>query len=263
MKLHPLNTLSADESGKFWLFTFIYSQDKLEAFAATLETMSKNISERAMGVAFMASPPPAFEPRFIVTTQFFGTETAARSALAPFFSIDPVVVQKHITFDQISDSSDQLDAKGGYKYITSTGMRTFHAEKLLNAFKYGLDMLVKHPELKKSILGTTFFNPGVMARVPDESTAWGHRDIVGWAMAVPFTDDAASFPLAEKYAEDFLEYLHESEKIASFPNHTRSRGAHERYPGEWRVKKLQRLKQEWDPAGVFPLDFHSSNFADQ
>lgn len=66
LKLHPLNTLSADDGGKFWLFTFIYSQDKLEAFAATLETMSKNMSERAMGVAFMASPPPAFEVNYLL-----------------------------------------------------------------------------------------------------------------------------------------------------------------------------------------------------
>lgn len=76
-------------------------------------------------------------------------------------------------------------------------------------------------------------------------------------MGVPFTDDAETLPLAEAYAEDYLAQFrdNEPEKVASFPNHTRSRATHERYPGEWRVKKLQRLKQEWDPKGVFPQDF--------
>lgn len=76
-------------------------------------------------------------------------------------------------------------------------------------------------------------------------------------MAFPFTDDAETFPLAEDHARKFLEYVREEdpEKIASFPNHTRERPAHERYPGAWRLERLRALKREWDPKGVFPQDF--------
>lgn len=58
IKLHPLSTLSEEESGKFWVFTLMYTKEKLVEFATALETLVDGMSDRAMGVTFLAGPMP-------------------------------------------------------------------------------------------------------------------------------------------------------------------------------------------------------------
>jgi hypothetical protein len=65
---------------------------------------------------------------------------------------------------------------------------------------------------------------------------------------------AAAFENAKKILEMSQADQKEDEK-ALFPNHTRDMSLEQRYRGEERRERLAKLKNIWDPEGVFTSQF--------
>lgn len=147
-----------------------------------MEIGALSSQDRYTASEYTTDTPADSQALLAISIQFFGPEEQARHVLAPFFDLNPInQTQTRMSFDQISDSTDHLDKKGGYKYLSSTGRRKISATKLADGFRFFADAVDKRPELRKSMVGMSFYNPSRMQEVPDESTAWGHRNISAWA----------------------------------------------------------------------------------
>ena len=65
--------------------------------------------------------------------------------------------------------------------------------------------------------------------------------------------DAANRAKVDEYSDRYIAIMRgvDRSEFADFQNGTRTGPIELRYRGEERLEKLQRLKQEWDPKGVF------------
>jgi len=96
--------------------------------------------------------------------------------------------------------------------------------------------------------------------IPEETTAWSHRDCPIWYMGFLSATDMEANKAALKCSDDFVVYCQKDQKDeekAMFPNHSRGDNLKYRYRGEARLEKLKMLKRSWDPEGVFTRQFLS------
>lgn len=122
----------------------------------------------------------------IVNITHFRPLAEAETIMAPLLSHSPIQsIQKTIAWENITDSSDAISKHGGLNTIVSCGLQKFDGKQFIEALATWEKMVEKAPGTSRSMFMFTFYSNEYVKTIPDESSAWSHRDTPVW-LYVPY-----------------------------------------------------------------------------
>ncbi|KAK6200721.1 hypothetical protein LQW54_009602 [Pestalotiopsis sp. IQ-011] len=195
---------------------------------------------------------------------YVGTEEAARSDLAPFFDLNPVVVAaENIPFQHVpnvvngvTDASCQTSQ--GLHSIHTFNVRKWTASAFSSIFTQFDAYLKQYEEARSAnsaiIMGT--FSAAASTSVPDGSAAYPWRDSAGYIMLqMRWPGLTNSFgETANIFAKKLRDELAATSGYSGLSAYVNYAWGDETLEQIYRKDKLERLvsvKQKWDPTNVF------------
>jgi hypothetical protein len=117
----------------------------------------------------------------MVSTFFCGSEEDARRTFAPLFDLGPLGSEgKLVPFNEIPKAFEAFNTKGGHKQFISAGLQKFETQGLKRSLGIWFELAEECPRAKATAFVLTWFNNQKVREVPDNSTAFGQRDIRVW-----------------------------------------------------------------------------------
>lgn len=121
----------------------------------------------------------------VVSVTHFRSEAEAEKMMKPLLDVNPVAQMKRpVEFSNLTDSTDKIDKKGGFKSNVSCGLKTFKPEYLENALAAWMRLVDGHSDAASTFFMFIWASKEAMKSFGDESSAYTHRDIGTWRCVV-------------------------------------------------------------------------------
>jgi len=240
-------------------WTCIFLPSQIEAVTEVLEERVNGVDALSPGMCAVMAPPGQTKPMIMVSATHFRPEAEAEEFMAPFIALKPVQnIRKIVEWGNITDPTEALSKQGGLRTLASCGLQKFDGKKFIHALDSWQKLVDEAPGAAGTMTMFGWYSNEILKKIPEESTAWSHRDCPIWYMGFLSATDMEANKATLKSADDFVVYCQKDQKDsekALFPNHTRGDNLKYRYRGEDRLRKLRALKRTWDPEGVFTRQF--------
>ncbi|KAI1810883.1 FAD-binding domain-containing protein [Poronia punctata] len=257
-KLHkPVN------SGKVFYADLVYSAGQKTDYFNAMQKYNNNMpSQLGFSGAFFWDANTN-QTSILSTLIYVGTEEEARAKLAPFFDLNPVVVDaRMIPFTEIPSvvlmgvTDASCSALESLQAIHTVNVRKFDADTYVSVFDKFDAFLKKYPDSRASaIILETFSNDAALA-VPDDATAYPWRDARGnfmlqmrWTgLDNPFGKTANEF--AVELRDDIVATSGYPD-LSAYVSYAYGDETPEQKFGKDKLPRLLQLKKKWDPKNVF------------
>ena len=228
----------------------------VDSIAGFMEAAAQAPHELSTIANFMNCPPMPFLPEETAGTlvnlafvAYAGDAGSAEEALAPFRALaeplaDMVKAGPYADMYGPEDESYRPKAIDHCFFIDHVDRAT--AQTIIDRLEAS-DSPLRAVQLR--VLG------GAMARVPQDATAFAHRDRKIMAIAVNFFEGAEDYPTRAKWTKDTVAALDQGVS-GVYVNFLRDEGTdriHEAYPSPT-FERLARIKAQYDPDNVFRLN---------
>lgn len=235
--------------------TYIFPAAKVGPVANALRDISVEENRNSQWSVILMAPPGQTNLMLVVSTKHFRPEEEAERVLESLVALQPIqTFRKFIDFSKSTDGSDASNKPGGLRTMFSCGLQEFKPEKLIVGAKMWTEMVEKWPSTAGSIFIFDWMSTSGMKEFEGDGSAYSHRDCPTWSMVYSSRPDIESGKAAAEFGEKFIYFCQEDQSESAkalFPNHTRIHSLEQRYRGEGRLNKLKKLKEIWDPEGVF------------
>lgn len=105
----------------------------------------------------------------------------AEIAMAPLLSLNPVQnIKRTVEWGNITDASEPLSKHGGYNTLVSCGLQKFDGKQFLQSLESWTKMVGEAPGAARTMIMFGWYSNDVLKSIPEESTAWSHRDCPVW-----------------------------------------------------------------------------------
>ncbi|KAL9042186.1 MAG: hypothetical protein Q9214_003857 [Letrouitia sp. 1 TL-2023] len=246
--------------------TYTFSEDKLEILFARLNKLLNNGKlPRDANTYVLYIFNPDINPKPVITFQFtyFGTVDEALPYLKPFIELSPLSASNGTTpFPKLhrafgTSVTDAFCAAGRTMVTFPVGLEMYNVETNRKVYKLFTEMVTQAPDLKASFIQFEGYSLQGMKAVDPTSTAYAHRDdniLVSYSMAYP--PSAANDAVAAKYGRQGRQLFIDGEAPRlhnAYPNYAYGDETVQQLYGyePWRLQRLRKLKEKWDPKGRF------------
>ncbi|OJK03453.1 hypothetical protein ASPACDRAFT_49637 [Aspergillus aculeatus ATCC 16872] len=250
IRAHPLSLLRK-RAGLIWVGAFVFPLNRAVEIARVMKPLMADGQHATSGLMMIMASPPARVPSLVISARYTGDEDP-HVPFGPLYELQPVMVTGgEVPVQNASDAREVLCAKGDFKQFGVVGLHEFSVDGFMHTVEVWKRMVDECPDAIK-----TAFNFQWDARpvkTPDMDSAQSLHDIRYWQNNLIWHTDAASRGKVDSYNEQCIAIMRGSDesRFVDFQNGTRIGPIERRYRGEARLKKLRRLKREWDPEGVF------------
>ncbi len=245
-----LNDLSAFTGGMLFLQA---TTENLTRFIAGAEAAPEALSAI---VNVMPAPPMPFLPAevhgklvIMALMAFVGPDAEAQAALKPFREIDAPIADlvRPMGYAEMFPAED-------HGLHPTVAFRTVYMDRFTGADAATIVGRLESSDAPMRIAQIRVLG-GAAARVPNEGTAYAHRDAPIMMSVVAFSTSPEDRLVRDRWAADFVAALHPRPGAAyvNFMGNEREARVRDAYPGAtW--DRLAAIKRRYDPGNLFRLN---------
>ncbi|MCJ1405309.1 hypothetical protein MMC11_008536 [Xylographa trunciseda] len=251
VRAHPLTALGNDK-GVIWAGSFVFPLDRAKEVALVMKDLMDDSSHATAGLMMIMAPPPARKPSLVIAARYIGDPDNAKEVYKPLFDLQPLIAAGgEVPIQNTSDGREAIGAKGDFKRFGAVGLRRFDVKAFLEIIPLWKEMIA---ECADAI--NTAFNfqwDSRPPKKPDFESAMSLHGIRYWQNNLIWHTDPKNRSKVDEYNDKSILIMRGPDQTewADFQNGTRIGPIELRYRGEAKLERLEHLKKEWDPTGVF------------
>lgn len=254
VKTYP-NSLLGNPDGSRQLGTYMFLPHQITDVCRVMSKIIADTSHVSAGQIMITAAPPDLKQQIIlVTTQTFGSEKQASTAFQSLVELGPKkVMQTTSDFEHHSDHLDWTCAHGDFKRYSQIGLEKFQPANFIKLVDLHSKLLAECPGAGKSAMTFQWHSQRQKPAAVIE-TAFGNQDVNLWFNVLGWYTGPSQHEKMARFDRDAQAQMRIGTKqsdFVSYTNTSREDPIEYRYKGEERLEKLQELKLEWDPTGVF------------
>ncbi len=251
----PLSVLGNDK-GVIWAGIFVFPLDRAEEVCSTMKALMDDNRYETSGLMMVMAPPPVRQPSLVISARLTGDPEDAQEAFKPLYDLQPIVANgAEVPIQNASDARAAMGAKGDFKRFGVVGLRRFEADSFMKTISLWKEMVAECPDAINTAFNFQWDSRPV--KPPRFDSAMSHHDIRYWQYVHTFksracsrnnliwhTDPRSRSKVVTRSGQNLAD-------LVDFQNGTRAGPIEHRYRGTERLARLRKLKQAWDPTGVF------------
>ena len=257
VRTFPVSEVFGNGDGQYWSGRFSFPLERANEVAEAMDTVVNSGEHCAGGIMMVANAPPAMKPAIAVLAKLIGpnSENDQETAFKALYDLKPDMVGGGLLrIENTGDALQVLCAPGDFKKLRLTGMPTYD-RVLLNEF-VGVwkDLMSSCPDAFGSMFAIQWESQPPVR--PKFESANSMHDIRLWANNLIWCKNENSVRTAQMYLEEAIRKTRMYSRRVDFVDFANSVREPEsplgnRYKGIDRLARLRKLKQKWDPNGVF------------
>ncbi|KAK2755589.1 hypothetical protein FQN54_006529 [Arachnomyces sp. PD_36] len=251
-----------------WYYaTYIYTQDKLEAFISAVNEQIENgrqPKEVVISVTYAWYPSASTtDPVVILGFQYAGTKSEAEPFYAPFDALEPASREEgDAPYPELagrtgSSSADPVCQTGSRHVQAPQGLLLYNTTTEREVFEYYKATTLQEPRFNQSAVVLANFAVAQMQAIPEEDSAFPHRaDNILAAINVMYPDDPTLDDAAIEFGKNTRQIWANGKadrRSTAYVNYAYGdEGMEEIYGYEpWRLERLRAAKRKYDPDNRF------------
>lgn len=248
----PLSVLGNDK-GVIWAGIFGFPLPRAREVCSAMQNIMNDAEYATSGLMMIMAPPPARNPSLIISARLIGNPADAQKAYQALYELNPLIANGgEVPLPNASDARAALGAKGDFKRFSVVGLHDFDINAFMKTIDVWQELITECPDS----INTAFnFQWDSRSAAPTSfETAMSLRDVRFWQNNLIWHTNSKNRERVDQYADKCIDTVRASAKEVEhidFVNGTRTAPIMHRYRGADRLKRLQALKQEWDPQGIF------------
>ncbi|KAK0506883.1 hypothetical protein JMJ35_010583 [Cladonia borealis] len=232
-----LVSLLGTKNGNLCASTFVFHLDSAKDVATVMEPLMDDSRYATSGLIMIMAPPLARKPSILISL---------------LYDLKPLVAKgSQVPIQNISDRREAIDAKGDFKRFGIVGLRRFDIESFLRTIEVWKELVTDCPNAIDTAFNFQWDSKPV--KTPSFDSAMCLHDTRFYQNNLIWHTDPKNRGTVDEYNERCLAIMRgpNTGEWADYQNATRSGPIELRFRGKDRLARLQRLKKEWDPTGVF------------
>ena len=257
VRTYPVTEILGNMEGCFWSGRFVFPTEKTNEVSKAMQHVVNNSSNCTGGLMMVAAPPPAQNPVVVVTARLIGSDSGELQAVAfkPLYDLQPLVTGGgQVKIENNGDATMPLCVQGDLKKLRLTGIHNYDPESLPEIVKLWQDLVTSCPDAARSMFSIQWESQPPARSSIDSANSM--RNVRFWANNLTWYTNAADSDTVQGYLEKVVAVTRkgrEPDEYFDFPNSLREPESpiERRYKSEERLGRLRKLKNHWDPQGIF------------
>ncbi|KAI4143665.1 MAG: hypothetical protein LQ341_002854, partial [Variospora aurantia] len=251
----------------WWIATYHFTKENIDQVFEVLNQLNGNGSqpkELTTYTVLVFDREVSHEPFIVVTIYFAGSATIGQIYAQPLLNLNPFcITNRTVPYPDLADavgtgtSSPLCQQPGNSAALYPVGLLIFNTTAIHQVYDIYSDLVTNYPDFSHSIVQLEAYPVEKIQSVNPETTAYAHReDNLLVCLLSIYTPSTTNDIIALKYGRQIRDAFHAGQpgrQLNAYVNYASGDETVEEMYGyeEWRLKKLRRLKEEWDPQGRF------------
>lgn len=255
VRTYPVQDIFGNGEGTFWSGRFVYPIERADEVSHAVQNVVNNDRYCIGGLMMVAALPPAFKPGVAVMARLIhpDSDSLQKDAFKSLYDLGPLVAAgDQIRIENNADALAPLMAPSGFKKLRLTGM-TYKPQHLVQLSELWQSLIAECPDAQRTMFGINFESQSTK---PVVESANGMHSVRFWANNLVWCYQEQSVPLIQQYLEKAQNIVRAGQTEADFVDFANSLREPEspinrRYRSDERMQRLQDLKRQVDPEGIF------------
>jgi hypothetical protein len=264
MKAYPISSLHLTEN-KLWTRVLMFPPSAINDVVEAYCSFDPPAVPLNVQITFLCSPPgapAAGSPIIVLSATYYGPSEDAEKAAAKLF--EAILVGKAFKADEalvplsnINDAFEPLNAHGGFKSMNAARIKNLAPQAIKESFSKWAQVMEELPDAARTAVVFYKFNPDKLRANGDikeiENRFLEGRDRGSTAIATTWCAAPASRDRLGDFVDEFFTICRSADKVPprTFANTMKLGVDLGELFQEEKVEELQRVKEYWDPNGVF------------
>ncbi|KAL8989640.1 MAG: hypothetical protein Q9177_001516 [Variospora cf. flavescens] len=251
----------------WWIATYHFTKEYIDQVFEVLNQLNGNGSqpkELTTYTVLVFDREVSHEPFIVVTIYFAGSATIGQIYAQPLLNLNPFcITNRTVPYPDLADavgtgtSSPLCQQPGNSAAVYPVGLLIFNTTAIHQVYDIYSDLVTNYPDFSHSIVQLEAYPVEKIQSVNPETTAYAHReDNLLVSLLSIYTPSTTNDIIALKYGRQIRDAFHAGQpgrQLNAYVNYASGDETMEQMYGheEWRLEKLRRLKEEWDPQGRF------------